>query len=109
MTSRGANLNAEPVREAAFGAIGVNYAQMTPDISHDIKIIIFNNKTDKDVYFSLDGVTNHFRVAAGSAKTLDLRMNDIFLENGDEIYIKQVPAPEGAPTTGAAWVECLYV
>ncbi|HET9433056.1 MAG TPA: hypothetical protein VFO37_04830 [Chitinophagaceae bacterium] len=105
MSNTGARIKPEAVREAAFGVIGATYTQMGAVFGGPVRILYIANDSDADVYFSLDGVVDHFRVKANSFRLLDLKTNDIFANTGQAIYQRRV---SGAPTTGLVWVEAAY-
>lgn len=107
----GIRVNFDPVREAAFGSVGAAYAAIGSAITDYPRMVSFNNTTDTDVYFSLDGVNNHMRIAAGSAKIFDFTANKarraegFFLERGTVFYQKRAA---GAPTVGNLWIEVVF-
>lgn len=105
--SYGRRVSFEAVREAAFGAIGAAYATIGGVTTDYTRIVSFFNSTDADVYISLDGVTNHLRIASGTGQVLDLTSNKVrddglFIKQGTQFYQKRV---SGAPTTGAVWIQ----
>lgn len=106
----GTRIRVDPVREIAFGSVSGTYVAVgTPTADH-ARIIDFNNGMDQDLYISLDGVTDHFRIASNSFKLLDLSTNKIrddglFLSSGTQIYVREVSA---SVTTGDFWVEVIY-
>lgn len=106
MSNTGARLKPEAIREVAFGSITANYAQMGGVFSGPLRLIYIGNSTDKTIYLSLDGTTDHFRVAPNSFKLLDLKTNDSFINSGQVIYIRGVSGD--LPTSGDAWVEAMY-
>lgn len=112
----GARLKAEPVRELAFGAFaasGTNFVLLKSAanpgglIQFYTKILTFCNTMNVDMYISLDGINNHFRIASESGRTIDLRNNDIYQIPGDAMYARYFGS--GAPASGAIWAEVLYV
>lgn len=105
--SYGRRVSFEAVREAAFGAIGVNYAAIGSVTTDYTRIVSFFNSTDADVYISLDGVTNHLRIASGTGQVIDLTANKVrddglFIKLGTQFYQKRAG---GAPTTGNVWIQ----
>jgi hypothetical protein len=97
----------EAVREAAFGAIGAAYATIGGVTTDYTRIISIFNSTDADVYISLDGVTNHLRVASGTGQVLDLTANKVrddglFIKLGTQFYQKRAG---GAPSVGNVWIQ----
>lgn len=105
MANTGARLKPEAIREVAFGAVTANYVAMGAAFQGPLRIIVLNNATDVDVYFSFDGSTNQLRVKANSFKLLDCKTNDGFFDAGQSIYLKAV---SGLPTSGLVYVEAIY-
>jgi len=101
----------DPVREAAFGAVGAAYAALGAATTDYARIVSIYNSTDTDVYISLDGVNDHIRVASGSGQVYDFSANKarkadgFFIEKGTVFY--QMRAG-GAPTTGNVWIQVVY-
>jgi len=103
-------LKVDAIRTAAFGAVGVNYAAVGAALADPARIFIFTNLTDADIYFSIDGVTNHFIVPSNSFKLIDVTANKVredgfFLAEGVVLYAKRVA---GAPTTGNIYIEVIH-
>lgn len=103
-------VNFEAVRTVAFGSVGAAYAAVGAVTTTPIRVICFTNNTDADVYFSLDGTTNHVIVPASGFKLFDLTTNKVrddglFIREGLIFYVKRVA---GAPTTGNVYIECMY-
>lgn len=106
----GRNAKFEPVREIAFGAIGVAYGAVGTLTTDYTRVLTIKNTTDKDVYFSMDGVTNHKRIISGTAEVIDITTNKVrddgmFIAKGTVFYVKQA---SGAPTSGRIVVEVMY-
>ena len=104
MSNTGTRLKPEAIREVAFGALNATYTQVGAAISGPLRMVIFNNMTDQDVYVSMDGTTNHFRVVAGSFKLLDLKTNDAFFNTDQVFYAKYV----SAPASGTFFIEAMF-
>ena len=100
-------LRAEPVREVAFGAIGGALAAVGAATTHIGRLVRFANNTDQDVYFSLDGVNNHFRLSALTFLLFDVSTNqttkdNFFIPEGQVFYIQHAGV---APTVGGCLIE----
>lgn len=100
----------EPIREAAFGAIGAGYTAIGTLTTDYTRLFSIQNSTNQDIYISLDGVTDHIRVATGSAKVFDISANKVrddglFIPKGTVFYVKRAGA---APTSGSVSIEVLY-
>ena len=103
-------LRFEAVREVAFGGIGVNYVAVGAAVTQPVRLFRLVNTTDQDVYFSVNGVTNHIRISSQSFLLLDITTNKVrddgfFLDEGTVFYIKHCGV---APTSGTAWLEIIY-
>ena len=102
----------EAVREVAFGSITGSYTTVGAVTAHNARLVIFNNSTDKDLYLSVDGSTNNFRIASNSFKLIDLTANmssnsedAYFLPIQTQFWVKQTSA--GAPGSGNLWIEVI--
>lgn len=100
----------EPIREVAFGGIGAAYTAVGTGTTDYTRLFLVNNSTDKDVYISLDGTTNHLRVNAGSGQIYDLTANKVqddgfFVKKTTVFYVKRTAM--GAPTSGSVWIQVL--
>lgn len=96
----------EPLRSVAFGSLTGTYAPLGSIFSGHVRIATFNNSTNQDVLFSLDGTTDHIRIVAGTSRVFEFATNRIsedgfFLPEGTQIYVKYATSP----SSGAAWVE----
>jgi len=97
----------EAVRELAFGSISGTYAALGTPITDHARVVRFVNSTDKEMYVSLDGVTNHIRLAISSFFLVDFSTNRIqddglFVSIGTQFWVKQVSS---GPTVGSVWCE----
>lgn len=100
----------DAVREISFGSIGASYTGIGSALTDHARLIALTSTLDTEVYVSLDGSTDHLRLAVTSFKLLDLSTNresasSLFLPKGTVFYVKRV---SGAPTTGAFWIEVMY-
>lgn len=100
----------DTVRTAAFGAVGAAYSAVGAALTDQCRIFCLTNLTDADVFFSVDGVNNHFIVPSNSFKLIDVASNKIrdegfFLPTGTVFYVVRVA---GAPTVGAVYIEVLH-
>jgi len=97
----------DAVRELAFGGISGAYAPVGAPLTDHARIVRISNSTNAEIYFSIDGTTNHIRMAVNGFVLFDFSTNRIqndglFLSVGTQFYAKQV---SGAPTSGSVWVE----
>lgn len=101
----------EPIRSLAFGSISGTYAGVGNPFANPVRQLIVNNNTSADMFFSFDGVDDHFFLATGTSIILDYcsNKNDMAgaLEQpaGVRIYVREVSA---APTSGSAYVSVIY-
>ena len=105
----GTRVRFEELREAAFGALAAGNSAGGATSDHT-RLVSFFNTTDKDVYISLNGVTNHIRLATGTGQVLDLTTNKVrddglFIDQGTTFYVKRA---SGAPTSGSLWIQVMY-
>lgn len=97
----------DAVRELAFGSLSGTYAALGTALTDHARIVRIANGTDAQMYVSVDGSTNNFRLAANSFALFDFSTNKIrddglFVAVGTQFYVKQVSA---AATTGGIWIE----
>lgn len=102
-------LRYEPGRSLAFGSITGTYAGVGTAVAHPIRQYIIQNLTDATVWFSLDGVNDHFPLPANGLLINDIATNQtfgqgFFLSEGDRLYVKQL----GTPTTGSVYFSVAY-
>ena len=100
----------DSVREVAFGGISGTYAAIGTSLTDHARIVRIANGTDAQIYVSVDGTNNNFRLAANSFALFDFSTNKIrddglFVAVGTQFYVKQVSA---APTTGSIWIEVVF-
>ncbi len=94
----------EALRTLAFGGIGAAYATIGPIVTDDVELVRIINNTDKNLIFSIDGVTNQFILIAGTFLLLDLRTNYKKIGNRTQFWVKA----EGAlPGSGSAYIEVM--
>ena len=82
----------EPIKELAFGDIGAAYVELPPTTDHT-RILRFVSTLNADVYISIDGISNHIRLASNSFVLYDYSTNKIqndglFLTQGTILYVK---------------------
>ena len=99
----------EAVRELAFGSISGTYAALGTALTENSRITCICNSTDVDIYISVDGINNNFRLASNSFRLIDFSTNKIrddglFVAKGTLFYAKQAA---GGPTRGNVWLEVI--
>ena len=101
---------AETLRSLAFGSISGTYAAVGVAFSAPISLIQLQNLTDTSMYFSLDGINDHFILVANSSLVLDITGNHaaddngLYFAKGCIVYVKQVTAP----ASGSVYVSTVY-
>ena len=106
----GTRLQVDAIREIDFGDVSGTYTAVGTPTTEHVRILAFNNGMNQQLYISLDGVTDHFRIADNSFKLYDFSANKIrddglFLSVGTQIYVKEVSS---SVSSGSFWVEILY-
>lgn len=106
----GTRVQFEAVREVAFGSITASYTALGTATLDHTRLFNIVNTTDVDIYISLNGTTNHLRIAANSFLLLDLTANKVqddglFVDVGTIFYIKRAA---GAPSQGNVWIDVMY-
>ena len=102
-------ITAEPVRSLAAGAIGVAYMGIGTVMTRPIRVFMIQNLTDVGLWFSFDGITDHFPLASSSFILIDVTSNQtfsqgFFLAEGERLYVKQL----AVPTAGAVYLTTFY-
>ena len=100
----------DPIRTAAFGVIGVNYSAVGTSLTEPARIFILNNLTDASVFFSIDGINDHFILPPNGFKLIDVTTNKVrddgfFVSDGTVFYVKRVSS---APTSGSVYIEIIH-
>ena len=100
----------DAVRELAFGSISGTYAALGGALTDHARVVCMSNSTNAEVYISVDGVNNNFRLAANSFRLIDFSSNKVrddglFVSVGTIFYVKQV---SGAPGSGSVWIEVTF-
>ena len=103
---------AEPLRSLGFAAISPVYMGVGNGFSNPSRILYVQNLTDKLLYFSFDGVDDHFTLPALGYILLDVTTNQttsqaFFISQGQRIYVRSLAGP-GIPTAGIVSVSTFY-
>ncbi len=109
-TALSIQLHAEPLRSVAFGVIGAAYVGIGTALAHAARIIQIQNLTNQTLLFSLDGVTDNFRLGANAFLLLDITANKTdgqgwYLAQGQRFYVKQDAV---LPTSGTVDVAVFF-
>lgn len=104
----GTKVSFDAIREVAFGSITASYVALGTPLGRHARIISFNNSTDQAIYVSLNGTTDHIKVASNSFQLFDFSTNKIrddglFVAEETQFYVKYA----AALTRGAFWIEVI--
>lgn len=102
-------LKPEPARSLAFGSIGAAYMGVGTALSRPVRILFIQNLTNGSLWFSLDGIDDHFPLQASGFVLLDIASNKtlsqgLFLAEGERLYVKELQTP----TSGAVYFTTFY-
>ena len=101
----------EEVRTLAHGSIlaAGTYMGIGDAAAYPARMILFQNHTDADLMFSLDGIVGNFPLKAGVTFILDVSSNKsqdggFYLAKGERVYVTQIDAP----SSGSVYVTYFY-
>jgi hypothetical protein len=99
----------EAARSLSFGSIGAAYAGIGTAIDNPARMILLQNLTDATLWFSFDGINDHFPMATNVSLILDVTANKtfdqgFFIAEGQRFYVKRL----GTPTSGAVYLTSFY-
>lgn len=100
----------EPIRQAAFGSITSSYTALGTALAHKARIIAFKNNSDANIYFSQDGIDDHYYLIPGESYPLDITANRVagypaYISKDTQFYLKD---DGSAATTGTVSLIVLY-
>lgn len=110
---RAIRMEFETLRSVAAATVPASYAlpgsALGSPMANPIVQFKVDNLTDADLFFSIDGVNNHFMVPAGSFWLSDISSNQIteeglYIAKGTTFYVKQLEVP----TTKAVYLSVIY-
>jgi hypothetical protein len=105
---------AEPLREIGFAAISPVYMGIGDGIDHPARVLYFQNLTDRLIYFSFDGINDHFSLPALGYFVLDISANKtgpteaLYFSQGQRIYARCGAGAPGLPTAGTVQYATFY-
>lgn len=100
----------DALRSLASGSITTSYVAVGGPFVNPVRLICLTNNTDGDMFFSVDGSTNHLFIPKGAFKLFDLNTNRTnqgqwwVLPINTQFYVKY----STAPMSGAVYIECLW-
>lgn len=106
MSNTGARLKPEAIREVAFGSITASFVQMGSTFAGPLRLLFLGNDSNEDLYFSVNGVDDHFKVKANSFRLIDLKTNDSFIDAGQAVSVRGISG--SLPTSGGGWAEAMF-
>lgn len=101
----------EPLRSLAFGAVAAGYTAIGTPLLNPCRILTIVNTCNVGVILSLDGVTDHIIVPAGTAKVYDETSNrsasiqGFYIPQGTQFSVKREAA---APASGNVYIEVQF-
>lgn len=112
--SYGIRLLFEDQRSIDSGDIDVGYDLVGTVFDNPVRILMLDNLTNGDLQISIDGIHDHFIMAAGSGKIIDVCSNvassggdgsgAFLIARGDGIYVKYITVP----SSGSLYVSVMY-
>jgi hypothetical protein len=105
----GLKLRTEACRTLAFGSIVAGYTLVGSNVTNPSQIIYLQNLTDALLWFSFDGIVDHFPLPAGGFLLTDICTNKdntqgYFLQANTGLYVKRL----GIPTAGSVYFTTFY-
>jgi hypothetical protein len=101
--------NIDTVRALTFNLIGASFVGVGIASTAPVRSILIQNNTDAVLWFSFDGINNHFPLASYSQVIFDLIEN---IGSGDGCYIAKnsilFVKRFGVPTVGSVYVTFVY-
>jgi hypothetical protein len=110
MSTLAIRLLPETVRSLGFAGIGAAYMGIGGVFTNPIRILLITNLTDANLMFSMNGIDDHFPVAANGFLLLDVTSNKtingggFFIAEQTRIYVKDLDVP----TSGSVYVSAFY-
>jgi hypothetical protein len=99
----------ETCRSLAFGSVGASYIGIGTSFTRPIRMLMVQNLTDVSLWFSFDGINDHFPLPTDGYLMLDITANKIssqgfFIAEGQRLYVKDL----GIPSSGSVYVTTFY-
>lgn len=90
-------LGIDPCRTIGFAAIGATYVPIGTQIENSGRMILLQNWTDADLWFSDNGIDDKIPLKSGDKIILDITTNQsfgrgLFLPYGSFLYVKEKTA-----------------
>lgn len=99
----------ENARQLAFGSIAAGYLPIGDSAEYPARMLLIQNNTGCELWFSLDGSRDGFVLNANSSLWIDVSCNQtynrgMFFPAGGKVYVKQ----KGIPAAGEVIVNYFY-
>ena len=99
----------ETVQSLAYSSITTSYVGVGTAFSNSLRMFRLINNTDGDVFFSVDGINNHFFVPAGSFVLYDIAGNsgiqsNFRIQGNTQFQVKYATSP----SKNSVYVEAIY-
>lgn len=102
-------MKADPARTLGFASIVAGYTVIGSTLRHPVRMLLIQNHTDAELWFSFDGTNNNFALLPKTDLILDITTNQtegngLFFPSWEDVYVKQ----KGVPTLGDVIVASFY-
>lgn len=103
------NLGIEVCKTVGFAATGAGYVPIGNPTEYVGRMLLLQNKTDGDMWFSDNGIDNKFPLFAGDKVVLDCMANQfdgrgLWWPVGSKLYVKRITVP----TLGSIYLTVFY-
>lgn len=110
MSMFGIRYKAEPCRTVGFASISNVYITVGSALENPASQFFIQNLTDETVWFSLDGINDHFPLPANGFFLSDVVSNKskgegLFLSQGSRLFVKEL---SDTPTEGSVYFTVFY-
>lgn len=98
------------MRSILFGSIGATFTAIGTPFGHAMRVLVFRNTSDADVYISFDGTTINDIIPAGSFSLYDITsdqdINEHFrYQENTQVFVEYVSTP---PSKGGLFLTAIY-
>jgi len=112
--SQAVRLLPEALRTLNFSGISTVYSPVGTSFNNACRLLYIVNNTNAILWFSLDGVTDHFVVPVTSSIIIDVTANRtdiggaLSIAMGTRVFVRGEPDTGGAPSSGDVFVSVFY-
>lgn len=97
MANTGVSAKPEAVRNIIWSSLTATFALLGGPVLRPLNEVTLINETNSAVEVSLDGVNVHWRISPFTARTLDPATDDLFIDTGQQFYVRYAQYPSGTP------------